>query len=331
MSRLVCNLAFISIVLGTVMPIAQAQEARSYAPLPFEITSFGAARVSDHIFTYGGHTGAAHSYSTEEQSNQLQALDLTDPEAKWEKIAEGKRLQGLAMVPHGNKLIILGGFSALNKSGDEHDLHSQTSVTAYSLAQKKWRDLPALPEGRSSHDAAILEGTIYAVGGWTMAGEKDTVWHTTALKLNLNDIEAGWQEIAKPPFQRRALAVVAHAGKIYVLGGMDKKGGPTKEVQVYDPKSDSWSKGPQLAGDGRMAGFGAAGWSVGGKLIANTYEGKLLQLADDGKTWEDLGTTEESRFFHRLVPLTNSSLISLGGANMEIGKFLNLEVIKLEQ
>lgn len=329
MSRLIRILALFGLVLGFAIQPADAQEAHSYAPLPFEITSFGAARVGDHIFTYGGHTGAAHSYSTEEQSNQLQSLDLTDPNAKWEKIAEGRRLQGLAMVPHGKELIILGGFSALNKSGDEHDLHSQTSVTAYSVVEKKWRDLPALPEGRSSHDAAMLNGTIYAVGGWTMAGEKDTVWHTTALKLNLKDLEAGWQEIAKPPFSRRALAVVAHAGKIYVLGGMDKKGGPTKEVQVYDPKSDFWSKGPNLAGKGRMAGFGAAGWSVGGKLIASTYEGKLLQLAEDGESWKDLGTTEESRFFHRLVPLTDSSLISLGGANMESGKFLDLEVIEL--
>lgn len=328
---LIRYLALSGVVLGLAIQPANAQESRSYAPLPFEITSFGAARVGDHIFTYGGHTGAAHSYSTEEQSNQLQALDLNDPKAKWEKIAEGKRLQGLALVPHGKELIILGGFSALNKPGDEHNLHSQTSVTAYSVADKKWRDLPALPEGRSSHDAAILDGTIYAVGGWTMAGQKDTVWHTTALKLDLNDLDSGWQEIRKPPFERRALAVVAHAGKIFVLGGMDKKGGPTKDVQIYDPKSNSWSKGPNLIGDGRMAGFGAAGWSVGGKLIASTYEGTLLQLADDGQSWKHLGTTEDSRFFHRLVPLTDSSLISLGGANMEIGKFLDLEVIQLDQ
>ncbi len=86
-----------------------------------------------------------------------------------------------------------------------------------------------------------------------------------------------------------------------------------------------------MAGDGHMAGFGAAGWSVGGKLIASTYEGKLLQPADDGESWKDLGTTEESRFFHRLVPLTEDSLISLGGANRQIGKFLELEVIEVEE
>lgn len=300
----------------------------TFADLPFEVTSFGAARVGGTAYVYGGHNGDAHSYSTEEQSNQLLSLDLEDPSADWKVAAEGDRLQGLAMVPYKSSVIILGGFSAKNDKGEEHDLHSQSRVRMFDAVAKQWKDLPPLPAGRSSHDAAILDGTIYVVGGWTMAGEKDTVWHTTALKLNVEAEAPAWEEIATPPFERRALATVAHDGKIFVVGGMDKNGGPTKDVQVYDPKANKWTEGPDLIGKGRMAGFGAAGWSVGGQLVISTYEGDILIL--DGKTWKTLGKSEDSRFFHRLIPIGNNKLVAVGGANMESGKFLNLEILAIE-
>lgn len=307
--------------------VTDSESNSKYADLPFEITSFGAARVGDHAFVYGGHTGNAHSYSTEEQSNQLLGLNLSDPAADWKEIATGERLQGLAMVPHTSSVILLGGFTAKNAAGEDHDLHSLSAVRKYDLEANKWMDLPPLPEGRSSHDAAILDGTIYVVGGWKMAGEEETQWHSTAYKLDLGKTDAKWEAIAEPPFVRRALAVVAHAGKIFVIGGMDQDAGPTKDVQVYDPKKNAWQAGPELVGDGRMAGFGAAAWSVGGNLLVSTYEGKVLQLDESGDSWKQLGASETSRFFHRLIPIDDRSVVSVGGANMEEGKYLELEVI----
>lgn len=300
-----------------------------YADLPFEVTSFGAASAGGKVYLYGGHTGDAHSYSIDEQSNQMLALDLADSHAKWEVVGKGDRLQGLAFVPYKSNVIVIGGFTAMNEDGEEQDLHSQTRVRMFNTSSASWSELPPLPEGRSSHDAAILDGTIYVVGGWTMAGDKETVWHTTALKLNLEDNEPRWQEIAQPPFERRALSVVAHEDRIFVIGGMNHRGGPTKEVQIYDPKANTWTQGPEIAGQGSMAGFGAASWSVNGKLIVSSYEGDILRLNEDEDGWDKLGSMSESRFFHRLVPIGQDGLVAVGGANMESGKFLNLEVLQL--
>lgn len=305
-------------------------EQLQFADLPYEITSFGAAQVDGKAYVYGGHTGGAHSYSTEEQSNELLSLDLNDKNAKWQVAAKGDRLQGLAAVPYKSNVILIGGFTAKNEAGEEHDLHSQTRVRLYDTNAGTWTDLPPLPEGRSSHDAAILDGTIYVVGGWTMAGEKDTTWHTTALKLNLEDPKPSWEELKQPPFERRALAVVAHKNRIFVIGGMNHRGGPTKEVQIYNPKNDSWSKGPALIGEGMMTGFGAAGWSVDGQLIVSTYEGDILRLSESGDSWSKVGKSAESRFFHRLIPINQKQLVAVGGANMESGKFLNLEVLPIQ-
>ena len=310
-------------------PISDKPSNR-FADLPFEITSFGAARLGDTAFVYGGHSGESHSYSTEEQSNQLLTLNLENDQAEWKVATTGDRLQGLAMVPHHEGVIVIGGFTARNGLGEEHDLHSVARVRMYRPDEGVWSELPALPSGRSSHDAAILGDKIYVVGGWEMDGNENAEWHSSALVLNLKEENPRWREIASPPFERRASAVAAHNDQIFVVGGMDRNGGPTKEVAVYDPKTDSWGKGPALLGEGSMAGFGAAAWSTGGRLIVSTYEGDILRLDETMQVWKKLGKSKASRFFHRLIPLGETELLIVGGANMYSGKFLELETISTE-
>ncbi len=309
----------------------------TFAALPYGVTSFGAARVGDGIYVYGGHTGSAHTYSANEQSNELLKLDLNQPRVKWHVVSKGRRLQGLALVAHGSKLFSIGGFQAKNDEGEEHDLHSQPLVTAYDTETGKWSELPPLPAGRSSHDAAVLEDTIYVVGGWDMNSvksgdevETETKWHTSALSLDLAQDNPQWRELPPPPFQRRALSVAAHAGKIFVIGGMQREGGPTRDVAVYDPANQAWLEGPALLGDNDMVGFGASAWSIDGQLVVSCYNGDLQLLSSDGSAWRRLGKTQEARFFHRLLPLDTHQLISVGGANMESGKFLIPERIVVQ-
>jgi N-acetylneuraminic acid mutarotase len=301
--------------------------ASSLAPLPFEITSFGAVRAGNAIYVYGGHTGNSHSYSNEDQSNKLLKLDLSKPSSEWSEIATGERLQGLGMVHHDGKLILVGGFTALNDAGDEHDLHSQATVKTYDLSTGTWGELPSLPEPRSSHDVAMVGDVLYVVGGWSMDGEKEAEWRSTAWSMDLASDDPKWVSVTEPPFQRRALATVAHAGKLFVIGGMNKQGGPTKDVVIYDPSTKAWSESTALNGSSAMAGFGASGWSLDGKLIITTYEGDIQVWDETDKMWKQAGKTADARFFHRMVPLDANHLVSIGGANMEQGKYLNLEPV----
>lgn len=305
------------------------QEDSTFAALPFGITSFGAARIDNSIFVYGGHTGTAHSYSVSEQSNQLHKLDLDHPDKAWDVVGTGERLQGLALVPFRQQLICVGGFQARNDDGEEQDLHSVASVRAFDLKTQKWSDLAAMPSGRSSHDAIVLDETLYVVGGWNMSSPKETVWHETALSLDLSDPQAEWNELPKPPFERRALAVAAHHGKLFVIGGMSREGGPTRDVEIYDPQARQWTDGPAMLGENGMAGFGAAAWSVGNSLVVSGYTGDVQVLAEDESQWAKISPTDGARFFHRLLPLNERQLLSVGGANMESGKFLTPEIISL--
>lgn len=295
--------------------------------LPETVTSFGAAIADDALYVYGGHTGRAHSYGADVQANTLRRLDLKNAKA-WESLGTGPGLQGLVMVAHAGCLYRLGGFTAKNVEGEPHDLWSQAGVACYRVADKKWREMSPLPQPRSSFDAAVLGDRIYVVGGWQMAGDAEPVWHKTAYAWDLGGDEPRWTAIAQPPFQRRALSVAAHNGRIYAIGGMRPEGGPTTRVDVYDPSDDSWSQGPSLQGVA-MDGFGSSAFAAGGRLYVSTYSGTLQRLAEDGKSWDLVGQLERARFFHRMLPVSESQLIFVGGANMQTGKFEEVDLIEL--
>ena len=333
---------YCTIALDVGSKPSASKAVSSLQDLPQPVTSFGAAVVDKALYMYGGHTGSAHSYSTQEQSNQLTRLDLQTGE--WNTVIDGPHLQGLALVTHGGKLYRIGGFTAKNAEGEDHDLWSQNSVACFDPAAGQWTELPSLPECRSSHDAAVVGDCIYVVGGWSMQGE-DKQWHTTAWKMDLSQEEKSWQAIKAPPFQRRALAAAAHGGKLYVVGGMQEEGGPTTAVGIYDPATDSWSDGPSLVvktapegkkggGRGRMSsggmtGFGASAFATGGSLYVTTVQGTLQQLAADGSAWKIVSKEVTPRFFHRLLPVDAKHLVAVGGANMSIGKFEKVDVIEV--
>lgn len=231
------------------------------------------------------------------------------------------------MVAHGQSLYRIGGFEARNQTGEEHDLWSTATVSRFNTQQQQWSDLPALPEARSSFDAAVLGDTIYVIGGWAMAGDARRVWHETAWKLDLSEEVLQWQPIANAPFERRALAVAAHDGRLYAIGGMTSGDETSLETDIYDPQSDSWTQGPELVGDSGMAGFGASAFATGGRLYVTTVSGTLQRLTADGKSWQVIAITPTARFFHRMLPIGENQFVMVGGSNRE-GRVTGVEVIE---
>jgi N-acetylneuraminic acid mutarotase len=295
--------------------------------LPIELTSFGGAISNGRIYVYGGHIGDAHSYSTDEQSDAFYSLDLNQAK-DWDELPSGPKLQGLAMVAHQQSVIRFGGFTAKNAEGEEHDLHSQNLVARYDPETRTWNDLTPLPEPRSSHAATLLGNNVYVIGGWAMSGDEDAKWHQTAWVADLDQQPLVWKPIANPPESRRALAVAAFNGKIFAIGGMDKEGGPSTRMDIYDPQSDKWTQGPSLEGES-MTGFGCWAEPMGGALYASTISGTIQRLDRDLQKWTIVGTYEPGRFFHCMLPWGESQFVMVGGANMEIGRFTNLDLVQL--
>lgn len=302
--------------------------------LPQGITSFGAARCNDAIYVYGGHTGEAHHYWNTSQSNELLKWDLTHSSPKWEIVATGPRLQGLGMVSHADYLIIVGGFTATNERDQPHRLVSQTDVKVFDTKSGQWTDqlnLPELPSGRSSHDAMIVNNQLYVVGGWQLQGDESTEWYSNALVANLDSSNPNWETLPAPGFHRRAITLVNYQDKLWVIGGMDRDSGPTLATSIFDPQTQQWSSGPDLIGESGMNGFGAAAWSLQGKLVVTAHDGSVQVLSNGGDSWIPIGYTRDARFFHRMLPLDDLHLVTLGGANMDAGKFLTPEKVSLER
>ena len=53
-----------------------------------------------------------------------------------------------------------------------------------------------------------------------------------------------------------------------------------------------------------------------------------LPALPDGKSWQIVGQLKDPRFFHRMLPTSQGTLVVVGGASMQTGKVLELEVLK---
>lgn len=296
--------------------------------LPVTLTSFGGAMIGNDLYVYGGTMGSSHDYYKDVQNGSLMRLKI-GADAKWETISEGPKLQGLALVAHGGKLYRIGGFEARNEKGEDDSLWSSASVASFDPATSQWTEMSPLPEPRSSFDAAVIGDHVYVVGGWAMAGDARSVWHETAWKMNLAAEKPEWTAIAKAPFERRAIAVAAHEGKLYAIGGMTSGDDTVLETDIYDPAKDEWTRGPELVGNSGLTGFGASAFATDGHLYVTTVTGTLQKLSDDGSAWSVVGQTPTSRFFHRMLPVDEKRFVVVGGSNMS-GRIKAVDVFKVQ-
>lgn len=293
------------------------------APLPKPVTSFGAAATATHLYLFGGHHGTAHKYSRATTLGTLWQAPLAG--GGWRAVAERPITQGASLVEHGGALIAIGGLAPQNDEGQKEELLSLDSVARFDPASAKWTELPPLPTPRSSHDSVILDGKLYVGGGWQMRGsEGKSAWAKTLDVLDLRAAKSEWRSVPQP-FRRRALAAVAHAGKLFFIGGMDNGNDVSAAVDIFDPATGLWSVGPELP-EGRMKGFGCAAAELNGRLYASPASGAMLRLSADGTRWEEAGQLEPARLFHRLVPHAGKLLVVGGSANREriaaIGEFV---------
>jgi N-acetylneuraminic acid mutarotase len=166
-------------------------------------------------------------------------------------------------------------------SESESTVPAPTNGVALSeAAPNTWQVRPPMPTGRYSLVAASVNGVVYAIGGhfngalrtveaYNPAGNTLVLWHAKALLPAARSWPSG--------------AAVIN-GKIYVPGGENGDGAPTKSLFVYNPATDHWAtKAAMPVASAR----GAAG-AVNGKLYVYT-------ATNDGK----------SSFLYRYDPSTN--------------------------
>jgi len=173
---------------------------------------------------------------------------------------------------------------------------------------------------RSSHDVEVIGDKLYVVGGWNMLGEQaGNEWLDDMVTLDLSDSRSAWKRVPQP-FSRRALITAVHDGRLYVMGGIDEEDEVSRRVDIFDPISMQWSRGPELLGNLSFSGFSSAACTLDGRLYASVAGGLLLRLTEDGQDWE-LVANHTPRIVHRLIPWRGQILVTGGaakGANFDL-------------
>ena len=284
---------------------APAADAPSYPALPVAVSSFGAVACDGYLYVYGGHAGKTHSYDTESVLGTFHRLKL-DGGTKWEELPGGPRVQGLNLVAHKGKVYRVGGMEPKNKPGEPADNYSLADCARFDPKTNKWEDVPALPAGRSSHDVVVVGDKLVVVGGWQMKGKSEkSVWHDTALILDLSAKTLKWESVHQP-FQRRALTATAVGSKVYVLGGLGADGKPT---DVFDVDTKKWTTAPALpTEEKKVTTFSPSAATVGGRVVVNTVAGPFYRLTADDTGWEKVGTARTLRMVARMIPLGPNSV-----------------------
>lgn len=304
-------------------------ETDSIPPLPEPVASFGAAVSDGWLYVYSGHKGGVHEHSRDNLSKSFLRTKL-DGTSDWQELPMGPPLQGLALVAHEGKLYRIGGLDARNASGEEESLHSVSSFACFDPEANHWQDLPPLPNGRSSHDAVVVDNVIYVVGGWKLHGDDQGEWQTGAMALDLSDIQAGWRTLPEPPFRRRALALGHANGQLVAICGMNNDAQPTCEVSLFDLESNQWKAGPPLPGE-PFHGFGIAARNVDGRLFAGGMGGVVYRLEQDLAKWTEVAKFATPRFFHQLLPGRNGHLLAVAGASYDSGHLDSVEEIHISE
>lgn len=297
--------------LVAIGPVVIAAADVQLPSLPKGVSSFGATICDGYLYVYGGHAGKTHQYDKTNVLGTFYRLNLQEPK-QWEELPGGPHAQGLNLVSYHGTIYRIGGMQPRNDPGEESDNHSLDAVACFDPKANRWKDLPPLPAGRSSHDVVIAGDWLVVVGGWQLRGrEQQPIWHDTTLLVNLQQQPWKWEAIEQP-FQRRALAAVAVGHKVYVIGGLSPDG-PQPRVDILDLTTRRWQRGPDLPGKERAA-FAPAACTHNGQLIVYTMEGNLYRLAPDAAKWEPIGQARSKRLVARLLPWSEQAVLLIGGA-----------------
>ncbi|XZE20824.1 DUF3386 family protein [Pirellulaceae bacterium SH449] len=288
--------------------------AKLHRPLPEPLTSFAATVMGDYLYVFSGHSGGTHGFGKQLLVDHFRRIRFDSPTAEWEELAMHDSAQSAALVHDGRYIYRIAGLSFIDKEDGKSDFQSTDYFTRYDIETDSWTEMPSLPEPRSSLDAAILGREIYVAGGWNLQGPSANTapWHEDLLKFDLDRPELGWQSLPGVGYKTRAISMAAHDGRIYVIGGIQERG-ITRKVSVFDPKSQTWSEGPELPPDSRSAGFATSSFATGGKLYVTGSSGVVYRLNDAGDSWEVENRLLYPRNFLRLLPISEDRLIALGG------------------
>ena len=134
-------------------------------------------------------------------------------------------------VEHAGRMHLVGGYGEQRVDRPYHHV--------YDAAADRWIDAAPLPRGANHVGVAVLDGKLYAIGGFVEQNRKP---HDECFVYE----GQAWRKIAPLPRPCGAIACVALGGRLHAVGGAIGDTFETKQSVAwhlsYDPSADRWEE-----------------------------------------------------------------------------------------
>jgi N-acetylneuraminic acid mutarotase len=196
----------------------------------------------------------------------IQSAQIEADRGSWRMAAPmpTKRTE-VAVAALDGKVYVVGGFEKPSL-GNVTSFAITPSVEVYDPATDRWTAKSPMPAGLHHVGIGVVGGRLYVIGGYSKSGL--SVWNPVATVYAYDPATDRWTERAPMPTARGALSVTEYDGKLYAIGGFNRKANNT-QVEVYDPGRNEWTTAAPLpTSRDHLAAATAAGkiYAMGGRL-----------------------------------------------------------------
>ena len=279
--------ALITMVLVSGRPARAQDQWQQLQDMPAGKWEAGTVVLDDELYFFGGYAAGVKS------SKRCDVFDVK--KKSWRRLQDlPSAITHMNMVLDGRTVWFAGGFK------DGYKGHTIAEVWSYDIDKDRFTAAPLLPETRGGGGLALVNRKLHYMGGVKADRDTDAQDHWVLDLEKWAQGAARWVTAAPLPAPRNQFSTVTLEEKIYVIGGQlhhDSIQIDQARVDIYDPKTDSFSRGPQLPkghshSEGGTFINGGRIYVVGGHT---TPEGGSKQIdagilaLDPGSDWDLVG------------------------------------------
>ena len=244
---------------GNSLRFSAAQWARK-ADMPTARSDFSTCVVDGKIFVIGG---SARLTIHESGDMSLSTVEMYDPETDtWEEKANMPTVRsGVSVSVVDGKIYAIGGSEQKKITvkidevtrGSRIESKELPTVEMYDPATDTWTQKADMPTPRKTK-TCVVDGKIYAVGGWLTAHEQSQL-ETVEIYDPAADT---WTKAQSMNHARCSAAISVVNGEIYAMGGIgwppnrDPSGQYLSSlylssVEVFNPKTNQWHERTEMS------------------------------------------------------------------------------------
>ena len=309
LTGLIFNIAFIRVTAQNTYPDFNAINWTTAAPQQYSVSEAQGEVVHGKLYSFGGFDSRKSPAFT--PTKRAYVYDPAND--TWSAIADlpytpnGADYGGVThagITTDSTDIYIAGGYTS-NTAGTGQ-IFGTKQVWKYIISQNVYTQLPDLPVTIAAGQLEFLDGKLHYIAGTNSSRTLDLGTHYV---LDLNNLSNGWATLAPLPNPRQHAASTVYKGKIYFIGGQhghDAELVTQKDVHVYDPVNDTWTKMADLpvpAGENGRGHISSAAAVIGdrilvlgGEIVHKTSVNMVSAYSPAANSWENLTPLPQSRF-----------------------------------